>query len=221
VSGGVAEVFRSAGERYLAAFLGSLPTDEDRSRFVEAARLFLSFDQKIRNLPPGPRRVLLRAPIKDANQKSRIIAELWGAATRLLREDAPSDRGSELDIQFFGARVLMARLIVGGLQDTSHRDALLKAALLLRELGDSAGLIRSKSGGKSSRLEALSESSAEHKRRSALLKTEAEKLRKRRPDLSQSARASHLNRQLQRQGQQPWTTNAAMLEYARRNGIKI
>lgn len=229
MSRGVAAVFREAGrihnatgERRLAAFLENLPTDEDRSRFLDAARAFLSFDWKIRNLTPGRRKALLHVPIENADQEANVVAALWLASDRLLRENPPGDGKSELDIQLFGTRLLMARLIVGGLQGASDRRALLDAALLLRELSESAQLIRSKNEGKSGRLDALSDENAERKRRSALLRGEAEKIRSERPTLrSKKDRADKLNKRFQKQGWKPWPSPDALVQFARRNGIKI
>jgi hypothetical protein len=115
-------------------------------------QLGLFFDWKIRNLTPGRRKALLHVPIENADQEANVVAALWLASDRLLRENPPGDGKSELDIQLFGTRLLMARLIVGGLQGASDRRALLDAALLLRELSESAQLIRSKNEGKSGRL---------------------------------------------------------------------
>jgi hypothetical protein len=216
VSRGVADVFRDAGERYIAAFIESLPTEEDRSRFFDAARTFLSFDWKIRNLPPGRRRNLLHA------NGSNLATALWQAAQRLLGEDHPSENNTSVDIQLFGARLLMARVIVEGFRGASDRKALLEAALLLRELGDDAQNIRSKSEAKNARREALADDSAPHAQRVARLRMEAERLRRERPHLqSQRDRAAKLNRRFQKHDLQHWPSTGALIEFARRNGIKL
>jgi hypothetical protein len=221
VSGGVAEVFRSFGKRYLAdeekrlaAFLTSLPTDEDRSRFAEASRLFLSSDPVIRKLPAGRRRALLRAPTLQLllDAADRVLSEHY---SRVLSENHP-DRGSELD----KARLRMAQLIVAGIHATS-RNVILQTALLLREASDKAQEVRSKSGGKSGRSEALADSSAQRGQWAARLKAEAEKLRQERPSLSQRARAEILNRRFRKQKLHYWPTPQAMIEFARRNRIKL
>jgi hypothetical protein len=225
LSQGVAEVFREAGrvhiargEKRLAVFLEKLPTKEDQTRFFEAARAFLSFDWKIRNLPAGRRRALLRATIENVDQEKNILTELWRASYRVLHEVRPGAGASELDVQLFVTRVLMARLIVGGIQGAADKIALLDAALLLRELSDRAQETRSKSEGKNARREALTDDSAQHAQRVAHLKTEAAKLRQDRPHLrSQRERAAKLNRRFQKQGLRYWPTSGALIEFARRN----
>jgi hypothetical protein len=223
LSRSVAEVFREAGrvhiargDKRLAVFLENLPRKEDQRRFFEAARAFLSFDLKIRNLSAAKRSSLLRAPIES------ILTELWRASYRVLREDHPGVGASELDEQLFGTRLLMARLIIGGIQGAADKKALLNAALLLRELSDDAREIRSKRGGKSGRHEALAESNAQRAQQATRLKSEAEKLRQERPHLrSQRDLADKLNRRFRKQGWQPWASPRALIEFARRSGIKL
>jgi hypothetical protein len=130
----MAEVFRSSNKRYfaeeekrLAALLASLPTDKDRIRFLEAARLFLSFDPETRKLSPSRRRAQLRAP---------TAKWLLEAADQVFDENH-SDRGSELD----EARLRMAQLIVAGIHATSRR-VLLETALLLHEASNKARDVR-------------------------------------------------------------------------------
>lgn len=223
----IADVFRQAArthEKRISAFIDHLPTTEDRRRFFEAARLFLSFDREIMSLPPARRRTLLNKPIEeDTNQQSIIVAALWQASKRLLRENLPGDDDDDDDdLRLFGARILMARLTVGGLQGISDRRALMDAALQLRELGTAAELARSTQGGRSARRDALSETSAQRKLQSARLKVEAEKLRKERPNLrSKRDRADKLNKRFKKNGWDAWPTSDALVEYARRNDIKI
>jgi hypothetical protein len=123
MSRSVTDVFREAGKHYLtagakqlAAFTERLPTEEDRSRFLDAARAFLSLDGEIQRLSPGRRRAVL------GGEGSDLAAELWHAAERLLSEDPPSEN-SGLDFQLFGARLLMAKLIIEGLQGASDKGA--------------------------------------------------------------------------------------------------
>jgi len=223
VNRGVADVFVEAGHRHveavqrrLAAFIESLPTEKDRSRFLDAARAFLSFDPEIGSLLPGRRRILLHTEGSD------LAIALWQASERLLQEDRPREAVSDLEVELFGVRLLMATLIVGGLQGASDRRALKEAALLLRELDSDAQKIRSKSGGKSGRLDALADNSSQQAQRVALLKTEAEKLRRERPHLrSQRERAAKLNRRFQKQDLPHWSTPGALIEFARRNKIKL
>jgi hypothetical protein len=216
----IADVFREAGERHiaagakhLAAFIESLPTEEDRSRFLDAARAFLSFDPELGRLPTGRRRDLLHANGSD------LATALWQVAKRLLDEDPPSkNSGLDSDIQLFGARLLMARLIIGGLRGASDKSALINAALALRELSNDAQAIRSKSAGETARREALEENSAERTRLVARLKAEAESLLKTTRLRFKRDRARHLNK---RMGADAWSTADALVEFARRNGIKI
>jgi hypothetical protein len=222
LSRSVAEVFREAGrfhiargDKRLAVFLENLPHKEDQRRFFEAARAFLSFDLKIRNLPAAKRSALVRAPIES------ILTELWRASYRVLREDHPGVGASELDVQLFGTRLLMARLIVGGMQGTDDKKTLLDAALLLRELSDRAREIRSESEGKRGRLDTLAGGDAQRKRLSALLRTEAEKLLKDTRLRSKRDRANVLNKRIQKLTGFAWPTRDALVEFARRNKIKI
>jgi hypothetical protein len=219
VSRSVADVFREAGQRHLAdgerclsAFLENLPTEEDQRRFLEAARAFLSFDSGIRNLPAARRSALLNTPIE-----ADLISELWLASDRLLHEDQPGGRHSDLEIQLYVARVLMAKLIVGGLQGASDRNALMNAALRLRELSEQAQATRSKIEGKNARSEAI-ENDPRYKRRLTLLKSEADKLRKTTRLLRKRDRARQLNK---RMGSDAWPSPDALTEFARRNNIKI
>jgi hypothetical protein len=210
VSGGVAEVSRNFGkrdladeEKRLAAFLTSLPTDEDRSRFAEAARLFLRSDPVIRKLPAGRRRALLRAP---------TLQLLLDAADRVLSENH-SDRGSELD----KARLRMAQLIVAGIHAT-NRNVILQTALRLREASDKAQEVRSKSGGKQGRDEAIKAADAQRNRRIARLKIEVKKIPETTRRQSKRSRARHLNR---RMGPDAWPSADALVQFTRRNDIKI
>jgi hypothetical protein len=207
VSGGVTEVFRSAGnlaeeEKRLVAFLKSLPTDEDRSRFLEAARLFLASDPTIRKLPADRRRAMLRAPTAQL---------LLNAADRVFNENHPGGR-SELDM----ARLRMAQLIIAGVHAT-NRNTLLQTALLLRESSDRAQAVRSKSGGKRGRSEAIKED-VQRSRRLARLETEVEKLQETTKRQPKRNRARHLNR---RMGPDAWPSADALVESARRNNVKI
>jgi hypothetical protein len=223
VSHSIADVFREAGKRHvaagakqLAAFIENLPTDEDHRRFADAARVFLSFDMKIRNLPADRRRTELRAEGYD------LAVALFEAAQRLSKEKPPSEKqGSDSDFQLFGMRLLMAELIVRGLQSASDKRVLLEAALQLHDLGTHAQATRSKGEAESARSEALAESSARRGQWAARLKTEAEKLRQERPSLSQKARAEILNKRFQKQKLHYWPTPRAMIEFARRSSIKL
>jgi hypothetical protein len=214
VSGGVAEVFRNSSKRYLAeeekrlaAFLTSLPTDEDRSRFAEAARLFLSSDPVIRKLPAGRRRAQLRAPT------AQLLLE---AADRVFSEDHQGG-GSELD----RTRLRIAQLIVGGIHATTRR-VLVETALLLRETSDQARDVRSKIEGKRGRAEAIS-GDARNKRRVAFLKPAAEHFRKTTRLRTEKDRARRLFDQSKKQLERAdrWSTVEALIEFARRNRIKI
>ena len=151
MSRSIANVFREVGERHvaagakqLAAFIESLPTEDDYTRFMDAARAFLSFDWEIRNLRPDRRRKMLHVEGPD------LAAALWQAAKRLLSENPLSkNKGSDLD----KTRLLMAALIAGGLRGASDKEVLLKAALQLRELSANAQATRSESEGKNAHLE--------------------------------------------------------------------
>jgi hypothetical protein len=221
VNRSVADAFREAGQRHLAALVARLPTDNDERRFFEAAKAFLSFDGGTRRLPSARRKALLNAPIETADT-SAILASLWAAVQRVLKENPPGDSASNAEAQLFGYRVLMARLIVGGLHGASDRRALTEATLQLREMDGLARLARSESAGKSGRLEALSDTNAQRERRSAWLRTEAEKVRRERPNLgSQVDRANTLNKRAQKAGWTPWRSNRALIAYAYRNHIKI
>jgi hypothetical protein len=217
VSGGVAEVSRNFGKRYLAeedkrlaAFLTSLPTDEDRSRFAEAARLFLRSDPEVQKLSPSRRRAQLRAPTLQLllDAADRVLSEHY---SRVISENR-SDRGSELD----KARLRMAQLMVAGVHAT-NRNVILQTALLLREASDKAQAVRSKSGGKQGRTEAI-KGDAKRNRRLDRLKTEVKKLSETTKRQSKRSRAHHLNR---RMGPDIWPNADALVQFARRNNIKI
>jgi hypothetical protein len=218
MSRSVADVFREAGKRHvaagakqLAAFIEKLPTNEDYRRFMDAARGFLSFDMKTRNLLPERRRTVLSA------EGRKLAVALWEAAERLLKEDPPSEKQSSgSDLRLFGTRLLMAKLIVRGLQGASDKRVLFEAALQLRELGAYAQATRSKSEATNARREALADSSAQRGQRVARLKTEAGKLRN--SHLRKSDRARRLNRSM---GPEAWPTADALIAFARRNAIKI
>jgi hypothetical protein len=226
VSHSIADVFREAGKRHvaagakrLAAFIESLPTDEDYSRFTDAGRDFLSFDGEIQNLPAGRRRTARQV------EGSEFVTALWEAARRVLKENPPSEKQhSDFDFRLFGTRLLMARLIIGGLRGASDKKALMEAALLLRGLSEDAKAIRSKSEAKKARHEKLTENSAQHAQRVQFLKTEAEKLLKTEAEkprnlrLRKSDRARQLNK---RMGAYTWPTHNALIAFARRNRIKI
>lgn len=217
MSRGVADVFREAGDRYVASLL----TIEDRRRFLEAARVILALDGNTKRLSQERRSALLTAPIEDAGQEAVIIAALWPALARVL-DDWP--RTAALDPQPAEARLLMlrglmARLIAGGLKDAQDRNTLREATLQLHELGSRANLSsRQKDGAKRHQV-SPTETSEEDKARAGRLRSEAQKLRKDRPDLrSTRSRARVLNIRF---GKEKWRTPGALIEYARRRRIEI
>jgi hypothetical protein len=212
VSGGGAEVFRRFGKRYLAeeeklavAFLTSLPTDEDRRGLLEAARLFLSSDPDIRKLPASRRRAKLRAP---------TLQLLLDAAERVFNE-YHSGGGSELP------RKRMAQLIIAGIHATNRR-VLRETTLRLREASDQAQAVRSKSVGERGRSEAISDDVC-RKQRVAFLKPAAEKLLETTALRTKKDRARRLLKQAAKQlrSGDTWPTVEALVEFARRNRIKI
>jgi hypothetical protein len=162
----------------------------------------------------------LHGPIETADQSS-VIGALWQASERLLQEDLPRGAGSDLELELFGTRILMATLIVRGLRGPSDKSALMDAALALHEMSDRAGRLRNMSEGKSGRLDALADGSAQRKGLSALLRTEAEKLLKVTRLRSKRDRANVLNKRIQKLTGFAWPTRDALAEFARRNKIKI
>jgi hypothetical protein len=222
-------VFRETGKRrltaakaHLAAFVESLPTDIDRKRFLDAARLFLSFDLKTRNLSAARRTALVYGPITSHAHESAILSELWEASRRLLAENGPPAGSSDENAQLSATRLLIARLVVAGILGAADRRVLLDATLLLRELTDRAQRLRSAGEGKSGRRDALSETSPQRALTAAQLRAEAEQLRKDRPHLrSKRDRARKINERFKRNGRHNWPNHDALIEFARRNKIKI
>jgi hypothetical protein len=196
----IADKYLAEEEKRAIASLTSPPTDEDRKSFFEAARLFLSSDPEIRKLPAGRRRATLRAP---------TFQLLLDAADQVFDEDHARS-GS--------ARLRMAQLIVAGIHATKRR-VLRETTLRLREASEQAQAVRSKSGGKSGR----SEANVRHKRRVAFLKPAAEKLLETTALRTEKGRARRL---LNQAAKHPgigdiWPTVEALIEFARRNRIRI
>ena len=178
---------------------------------------------KIRNRPEGQRRALVNTTIE-----ADLISELWLASDRLLREPPPGEHDSKLEIQLYVTRVLMARLIVGGIQGASDRTALKDAALQLHELSNHAREARSRHGGKTGRREALAESKSQRDQLVAHVKREAGRLRQECPHLkSQSDLANTLVKRFQKQeifreqGWLCWKSFGALIEFTRRNSFKL
>jgi hypothetical protein len=89
----VADVFRMFAADAAAKQEASLVTEEDRLRFLSAARALLAADPEFSNRVRGKERTkLLSDDIGTPEMGQRIIAELWGAIARLAREAVGTQR---------------------------------------------------------------------------------------------------------------------------------
>jgi hypothetical protein len=136
------DVLRAAAERYredLEARFANLATENDRQRFLIAARKILVHDPQVNNLSANKRRALLAGPIDTDQRRQNLVEWLARAVLNLIeqyREGAAQVGSAKLEQHELG--VLSAQLVAAGLElfGPLDRSALANVALALREQDD-------------------------------------------------------------------------------------
>jgi hypothetical protein len=210
----VADVFRDLAKAKAKEAEASLATDDDRRRFLNAARGFLAHDAAfLRVMRSKDRTRLLSDPIDSPEGGGTVVKELLHAVGRLAKERMPGPTSA--DFPMFAARLLMADLIYKGLACSQDRQVLGDAARILWELQHELRARRYKRSG-----------ATRHNRngdsvRENWARTMAYAWRTKHPDRPSSEGFRWVHRQAERQNFEPWPTQAALRLWMHRKGIRI
>jgi hypothetical protein len=192
------------------------PTEQDKVRFLEAARDVLATDMEVkRRLKDAG---LLSVRIDMPARKAALIAEIWRALPRVNKDGLPiGDGKAEKAEAEARARILLAAVaIVKGLEGVDSRETLLSATLLLRESELEIKALKSKAwGGRRTDGRAISRSAVEWAQRTA------DEWRKRNPRRPKTEGASWVFNRARKEGRTRCRKVATYRAWLYRNRVTI